>query len=136
MFVADVPLRVRYAETDQMGMVYYGNYATYFEVARVEALRSIGLTYAELEQQGIIMPVLDYYIKYFKPARYDDELNIRLRIPEMPSGPRIRFEYLTLRGQEELNQGYTTLVFVDARSQRPCPAPEDFKARLAAGGSF
>ena len=77
MFTHKTKLRVRYAETDQMGYVYYGNYATYFEVARVEAMKSLGISYKELEEAGVMMPVLHYATKFYKPALYDDELIIK-----------------------------------------------------------
>ena len=70
-------LRVRYGETDQMGFVYYGNYALYFEVARVEALRSLGISYAQLEKEGVLLPVYEFTTKYLKPANYDDMLTIK-----------------------------------------------------------
>jgi len=123
-------LRVRYAETDRMGYVYYGNYAIYFEVARVETLRNIGVTYKELEDRGILLPVVDYSIRFLKPALYDDELRVRTRIPEMP-GARITFSYETLRGDELLNTASTSLVFLDAASNRPMRCPEDISERLA-----
>ncbi len=77
MFVHETKLRVRYGETDQMGVVYYGNYALYYEVGRVEALRSIGMTYKGLEESGVMMPVAEVTSKYIRPAKYDDELTIR-----------------------------------------------------------
>ena len=85
MYKTKTNLRVRYAETDRMSYVYYGNYAIYFEVARVEAMKGIGMSYKELEDSGIIMPVLEYNIKYFKPAFYDDELTIETRIEKFCS---------------------------------------------------
>lgn len=122
----ETKLRVRYGETDQMGYAYYGWYAQYFEVARVELLRSLGTDYRTLEEQGVMLPVLEFKIKYLKPARYDDLLTIRTRVPEMPRA-RIRFEYETLNEAGELlNQGETTLVFVDKKTGRPCAAPEAF----------
>jgi len=118
-------MRVRYAETDQMGYVYYGNYATYFEVARVELLRSLGFTYKKLEEEGVILPVLDFSIKYIRPAYYDDLLTIKTIIKEIPSA-RIRFNYETLNEKNELlNVADTTLVFVDKKSGRPGPPPLD-----------
>ncbi len=93
MYQFEHKLRVRYAETDQMGYVYYGNYATYYEVARAESIRSIGLSYKEIEEAGVIMPVLENNSKYIRPARYDDELTIKLRIPEKP-GVKIRYELI------------------------------------------
>ena len=93
-------IRVRYAETDQMGFVYYGNYATYFEVARVEMLRSLGFTYKKLEGEGVILPVLEFTIKYIRPAYYDDLLSIKTTIRELPSA-RIRFFYETFKFRNE-----------------------------------
>ena len=92
MLNADINIRVRYAETDKMGYVYYGNYATYYEVGRVEALRKLGMSYKEMEDEGIMLPVLSFNIKYFKPAFYDDLLTIKTSITEMPN-TRIKFEY-------------------------------------------
>lgn len=124
MFSSETQLRVRYAETDQMGYVYYGNYAAFYEVGRVESLRQIGLSYKLLEDSGIMMPVLELKCKYIQPARYDDFLTIITRIPELPK-VRCRFEY-EIRNQEGnlLNQGETTLVFIDMKTNRPkaCPA--------------
>lgn len=124
MYRNEIRLRVRYAETDRMGYVYYGNYATYFEVARVEALRTLGLSYRSLEDSGILLPVLDYSVRYRKPAYYDDELLIRTVIPEMP-GARIRFSYEVMNQSGEcITNAETTLVFIKKESNRPAPAPE------------
>ena len=123
-------LRVRYAETDRMGYCYYGNFAAYFEVARVEALRSLGVSYKDLEDDGVILPVLDYEIKYFKPAYYDEKLRIETVIDSL-SGARIHFTYKTFNEQgEQINKASTTLVFVSAESQRPMAPPEDIATRL------
>ena len=94
MFIHKTKIRVRYAETDQMGYAYYGNYATYFEVARVEALRSLNFSYKQLEKDGVMLPVLEFGIKYFKPGFYDDELTIKTMISELPSA-RIKFRNQT-----------------------------------------
>jgi acyl-CoA thioester hydrolase len=119
-------LRVRYAETDKMGFVYYGNYAAYFEVARVEFLRTMGFTYRSIEDGGIIMPVLEFGIKYFKPAHYDDELLIVTEIKELPT-TRIYFEHNTFNEKGvHLNKAHVTLVVVDCKSGKPCHAPEYF----------
>lgn len=115
-------IRVRYAETDQMGFVYYGNYATYFEVARVETLRSIGITYRSLEENGILLPVVRFQINYAAPAIYDDELHIKTTIRELP-GVRLKFEYHSYRGETMLNEGETDLVFLDSATRRPLRCP-------------
>jgi len=118
-------LRVRYAETDRMGYCYYGNFAAFFEVARVEALRELGITYRKLEDDGVILPVLDYQIKYFKPAFYDEELRIETII-ERVKGARIFFSYKTYNEKnEQLNQATTTLVFVDFHTKKPMIPPAD-----------
>jgi acyl-CoA thioester hydrolase len=125
MIEKEIKIRVRYGETDRMGYVYYGNYASYFEVARVEMLRSMGISYKKLEEDGVMLPVLEFKIKYFKPAYYDDELSIKLRINTMPS-VRIHFEYETYNQDKVLlNKAETTLVFVDIKSGKPCEIPED-----------
>ncbi len=124
MFQHQISLRVRYAETDRMGYTYYGNYAIYFEVARVETLRSAGITYRSLEDEGVLLPVADYSIKYHKPAFYDDELRIETVIPTLPTA-KIRFEYKTYRGDELLNTASTDLVFVDKATGRPMRCPAD-----------
>ena len=80
MFISTTQIRVRYAETDKMGYVYYGNYAQYFEVGRVEGLRDLGLSYKKMEDEGILLPVVEFQIKYLKPAYYDDLLTIKTTI--------------------------------------------------------
>jgi acyl-CoA thioester hydrolase len=127
MVSSDIQIRVRYAETDRMGYVYYGNYSVYFEVGRVEALRKLGFSYRQMEDEGVMLPVLEYSVKYFKPAYYDDLLTIRTIIPEIPSGARIRFMYETLNEKcELLNKAETTLVFVNKATGKPGAAPDWF----------
>ena len=123
-------MRVRYGETDRMGYSYYGNYAEYYEVGRVEALRKLGWNYKEMEDSGILLPVYTFSIKYLKPALYDDLLVVKTMIKELPK-TRIRFDYEMYNEKgEKLNEGETTLVFVDAASKRPRSAPEGFLAAL------
>jgi acyl-CoA thioester hydrolase len=131
MYQHQTTLRVRYAETDQMGFVYYGEYATYFEVARVEAMRSLGISYKELEDSGVFMPVLDFHIRYIKPGKYDDELKIITKIPTLPV-LKIRFVYETFNTTGELlNQAETELVFLNRTSLRPVKAPTLLLEKLA-----
>ena len=116
-------LRVRYSETDKMGFCYYGNYAQYFEVARVEALRELGVVYKNLEQNGILLPVTEFKISYKLPARYDDLLEIKTTITKL-EGARITFNYEVFNEENsKLNEAETTLVFVDAMSMKPIPIP-------------
>ncbi len=125
MFEASTQIRVRYAETDQMGYVYYGNYAMYFEVARVEALRNIGFSYKEMEENGIIMPVLESHCQYLKPGKYDELLTIKTMIPNMP-GVKIQFFYEVYNEAGELiNKADTKLTFLKKDSHRPCRPPQD-----------
>ncbi|MDX2196746.1 MAG: thioesterase family protein [Cytophagales bacterium] len=126
MFTNTVSVRVRYAETDQMGYVYYGNYATYFEVARVESLRTLGVSYRELEANGVMLPVLEYKSKYIRPAKYDDMLHIKVTIRQLPV-VRIVFEYEVVNDLNELiTVADTTLVFINADTKKPCAAPPYF----------
>lgn len=127
MIYEEVEFRVRYAETDKMGYVYYGNYATYFEVARVELMRRIGITYKDLENRGIILPVASFYIEYKRPAYYDDVIIVAVKITKKP-GIRIIFEYETksLEGKV-LNTAETTLVFASSETGRAMKLPYDLE---------
>jgi acyl-CoA thioester hydrolase len=123
MFQHVTTLRPRYAETDRMGYVYYGVYAQYFEVARVEALRSLGLSYKRMEDDGIILPVRDLHVTYHKPAFYDEALSITSQIVAMPS-VRIIFHYeVRNEAGDLLTEADTTLVFIDRSTGKPCRAP-------------
>ena len=124
MYSFETKIRVRYGETDQMSFVYYGVYAQYYEVGRVELLRSLGLTYKELEKMGFTLPVVNLNINYKKPAYYDDELTIRTTIKELPSS-KITFYYeMVNENNEMLNIGEVVLVFVNKETGKPCFAPE------------
>jgi acyl-CoA thioester hydrolase len=130
MYRTSIQLRVRYGETDRMGYAYYGNYAEYFEVARVEALRELGMSYRKMEDEGILLPVLDYYVKYIKPAYYDDLLKIVVMITEMPTA-RLKFEYKVYNENNDLiTKANTTLVFIDSKLNKPLAAPKEFSAVL------
>ena len=124
MYSAKTQIRVRYAETDQMSYVYYGNYATYYEVARVEALRQLGFDYAQMEEQGVMMPVLDLHSNFHKAAKYDELLTIEVIIPKLPA-VKMLFEYKITNLKDELiNSGSTTLVFLSTSNHKPVRAPE------------
>ncbi len=117
-------LRVRYAETDPMKYVYYGNYATYFELGRVELFRSIGISYDEIEKQGIWLPVSDYKIKYLKPALYDQKLEIHTFMRKIP-GVRIEFEYEIYNEEGvKITEASTTLFFLSAETNRVIKCPD------------
>ncbi|MCE7054741.1 acyl-CoA thioesterase [Algoriphagus sp. AGSA1] len=130
MYTAQTQIRVRYAETDQMSYVYYGNYAMYFEVARVEAMRSVGFSYREMEEEGVMMPVLESHFRYIKPGKYDELLTIKTRIPSLP-GARIRFEYEVFNEHGELiTEGWTILTFLKKDNHRPTRPPHNLLALL------
>lgn len=130
MFSHDIQLRVRYGETDQMGYAYYGNYATYFEVARVETLRFLGLSYKKMEEDGILLPVLSYSTQYLKPAFYDDLLTIRTIVEKMPEA-RITFRYEVYNEAGTLlNKAETTLAFIQKETGRPRRLPDALKSAL------
>lgn len=130
MFTFETTVRVRYAETDKMGYVYYGNYASFYEVGRNEMFRSTGISYKELEEMGIMLPVSEMRTRFIHPARYDDLITIKVIIREMPV-VRIQFEYELYNEQRELiNEGYTQLVFVDMQKNKPCRAPEIFNEKI------
>jgi acyl-CoA thioester hydrolase len=125
-YVHSYQLRVRYGETDRMGYCYYGNYAEFLEVGRVEAIRSKGITYKKLEDDGIMLPVSEFQIKYLAPAKYDDLLNIVTCISHL-KGSRLYFTYEIFNQEnKKLVEAATTLVFVKADTMKPTMAPELF----------
>lgn len=114
MYTNDAMIRVRYGETDQMGVVYHGNYYTWFEVGRSEFFNSLGYTYRKLEEEGIILPVTESSCQYIKPAKYYDEIIIRTKIDTL-KGIRITFSYEVIRKEDDvlLAKGKTTHGFVN-----------------------
>lgn len=117
-------LRVRYGEADPMKYVYYGNYAEYFEVARVELFRSLGMSYDEIEKRGIFLPVSEYKIKYLKPALYDQLLEIRTYVRKIP-GIRIEFDYeIFNEDQVKITEASTTLFFLDSQTNKIVKCPD------------
>ncbi len=128
MIKAETKIRVRYGETDQMGYAYYGIYAQYYEVGRVEAMRLLGFSYKEVEARGILMPVVDFSIHYKKPAFYDDEITVTTYLKENPTGVRIPFDYECHNAAGELlNTGKVTLVCVEKATNKMCKLPDWFK---------
>ncbi|CAL2055132.1 thioesterase family protein [Tenacibaculum sp. 190524A05c] len=123
-------VRVRYGETDQMGVVYHGNYAQYFEIGRTEWLRSLGITYKYMEKTGIILPVISLNCNFKKSAYYDDELTIHTILKKAPS-VKIEFDYeIKNQHQELICTGSTTLAFIDSKSMRPIRCPEYILEKL------
>ncbi len=116
-------IRVEYHHTDQMGIVHHSNYVKFFEVARTEWLRQAGLTYAEMERRGVMMPIVDVQIKYRQPAYYDELIKVKAIVEEMPMA-RMTFKY-EIRGEDDrdIATGLTTLGFIDKTTRRPHRAP-------------
>ncbi|WP_395768317.1 acyl-CoA thioesterase [Aquirufa sp.] len=124
MYTHSVKYRVCYADTDQMGYVYYGNYARLYEIARVETLRSLGVSYKALEDNGIGLPVAEHYTKFIAPGLYDDELSVECQVDRLPTA-KIEFSYrIKNEAGELINEGKTTLVFMDLKSKKVIKAPE------------
>ena len=132
MYVSTTQARVRYAETDQMGIVYYGNYAQYFEIGRVECMRQLGYSYKEMEKEGVILPVVEMHIKYLRSAVYDDLLTIRTTLQELPHDYRITFlqEVFNETGKL-LTSGHVVLYFLDNITRRRTIMPKALKDKLA-----
>ena len=130
MYIHNYQYRVRYADTDQMGYVYYGNYARLYEIGRVEALRSLGFSYKEMEDSGVMMPVYENKSRYIAPALYDELLTIRTTIKTMPAA-RIVFHYEIFNSADILvHTGETTLVFVKMENSRLTLAPKGLLEKL------
>jgi acyl-CoA thioester hydrolase len=131
MFTYDTTYRVRYADVDPMGYMYYGNYARLYEIGRVESLRSLELSYKAMEEGGIMMPVYENKSRYLQPAKYDDLVTIRVYVKELPKA-RMIFNYDLFNEEGTLlNQGETTLVFVKMDTNRLTVCPEAMRNALA-----
>ncbi len=124
MITHDTRIRVRYGETDQMGYVYYGKYAEYFEVGRVELIRSLGLSYKAIEEKGIWMPVSEFSIKYHRPGRYDDLLTVRTILKELPRSSFLTTYNVLNEGGEKIVSGSVKLAFLDAEKMIPVRVPQ------------
>lgn len=124
MYSHAVKYRVCYADTDQMGYVYYGNYARLYEIARVETLRSLGVSYKSLEDNGIGLPVAEHYTKFIAPGLYDDELTVICQVDMLPTA-KIVFSYrIKNEAGDLINEGKTTLVFMDLKTKKVVKAPD------------
>jgi len=126
MLVSETKVRVYYEDTDQMGVVYYGNYARYYEIGRTEMIRDLGFTYREMEKMDIMLPARSLKINYIKPAHYDDLLTIRTFIEIVP---KVKFPIKTEiynQAGELINSGEVVLAFFNSQTNKPCPAPKYF----------
>ena len=123
-------VRVRYGETDQMGVVYHGNYASYFEIARTEWLRNLGVTYKELEIKGIMLPVISLFFNFIKSAKYDDVLTIIVILKKKPL-VKIEFDYeIYNQKKEKISTGNSILAFMDMKTNKPLRCPDYILEKL------
>ena len=131
MFSSETKLRVRYAETDQMGTVYHSNYFYYFEAARAEAIRDLGFTYAEMEKMGVLMPVVDLQASFHRPAFYDDLLTIKTFLKELPSDHKIEFHHEVFNEKKKLLcTGKISFFFLEKGTRKKINVPEHLKKNL------
>ena len=123
-------IRVRYGETDQIGVVYHGNYATYFEVARTEWLRSLGVTYKYMEDSGIMLPVISLSFNFIKSAKYDDILTITVELKKSPL-VKIEFDYeIVNQNKERISTGNSVLAFINMETNKPTKCPDYILEKL------
>lgn len=131
MFETTHQLRVRYADTDQMNVVYHGNYATYFEVGRTESIRHLGFTYKDMEAMGVIMPVVEWHAKFVRPAHYDDLLTIKTMLKELPQDHRVEFFQEVYNEKDKLlTTGKAVLYFIDAKTKSKTNMPQQLREKL------
>ena len=136
MIVSETTIRVRYADTDQMKMAYYGRYFEYFEQSRSDLLRKMGLPYPEIERLGFYLPVIEAHANYMKPARYDDSLQVTAIVKELPMARiRIEYEVRVEPDRELLATGHTVHSFVNASTGKPTRAPEQFLQKFSSANS-
>lgn len=132
MYITETQIRIHYALTDQMGVVYHGHYAQFYEIGRGEAIRNLGYTYKDIEALGIIMPVVDVHSRFFRPAKYDDLITVKTTLKELPVHHKIVFhsEIFNEDGQL-LNIGDVTLYFMEVIGMKRCEMPDALKNKLA-----
>lgn len=132
MFTTETSIRIHYALTDQMGVVYHGHYAQFYEIGRTEAIRQLGLTYKDIEAMGIIMPVVDILSKFLRPARYDDLITVKTVLKELPLRHKIVFHSEIYNQKDELlNTGVVTLFFMEANGMKRAEMPTTLKEKLS-----
>jgi len=131
LYITETKIRIHYALTDQMGVVYHGHYAQFYEIGRGEAIREIGFTYKDIEAMGIIMPVVDIHSRFLRPAKYDDLITVKTTLRELPIHHKIVFhsEIFNENG-ELLNIGDVTLYFMEAKEMKRCEIPAALKLKL------
>lgn len=131
MYTSETKIRVRYAETDQMGVVYHSNFFPYFEVARVEAIRQLGMSYADMEKAGVILPVVDLQCRYLRPAKYDELLTVKAILKELPHGHKMEFHHEVYNEKQELLvTAKILLYFIEAKTMKRTSMPEVLLKKL------
>ncbi len=131
MYTTETQIRIHYALTDQMGMVYHGHYAQFYEIGRGEAIRQIGYTYKDIEAMGIIMPVVDIHSRFLRPAKYDDLITVKTTLKELPVHHKIIFHSEIYNEQDQLlNIGDVTLYFMRLDGMKRCEMPLALKEKL------
>lgn len=126
MLASTTQVRVRYAETDQMNVVYHGNYAQYFEVGRAELIRQCGLTYKQLEKLGVMMPIVEFHSKFLRPAHYDDLLTIKTFLKELPTNHRVEFNQEVYNEENTLlTIGRVVLYFIEVKTNTKTKMPDE-----------
>lgn len=126
----EIDLRIRYGETDQMGIVYHGNYAQYFEIGRTEWLRNLGITYKQMEEDGIKLPVISLVVNFKKSVCYDDVIKVKTTLKKMPTAS-IEFDYeIENENGEIVTTGNTVLAFIDIVKNRPTRCPQHILDKL------
>lgn len=123
-------VKVRYAETDQMGVVHHGNYPQYLEIARIDWLESLGISYKSMEEEGVMLPVFELNLKYHKPVTFHEDLRVETRLRELPN-VKITFDYTVFNSNgEKVTSATSVLVFMDAKTRKPIRCPEYILERL------
>jgi acyl-CoA thioester hydrolase len=131
MYTTETQIRIHYALTDQMGVVYHGHYAQFYEIGRTEAIRQIGYSYKDIEAMGIIMPVVDIHSRFLRPAKYDDLITVKTILKEIPTHHKIIFHSEIYNQNDELlNTGDITLYFMHAATMKRCNMPDELKEKL------
>jgi acyl-CoA thioester hydrolase len=131
MYTTETQIRIHYALTDQMGVVYHGHYAQFYEIGRGESIRVLGYTYKDIEAMGIIMPVIDIHSRFLRPAKYDDLITVKTTLRELPINHKIIFNSEIYNETDELlNTGDVTLYFMEASTMKRCNMPDALKEKL------
>jgi acyl-CoA thioester hydrolase len=131
MFTSTTSIRIHYALTDQMGVVYHGRYAEFFEIGRAEAIREFGYTYKDMEAMGIIMPVVELQVRYLRPVRYDETIFVKTELRSLPTDHKVTFHHEIRNEQDELvSTGFVTLYFMDAKTMQRTNMPASLYEKL------